>query len=168
MVVHESQTWFDIFFDFGTFFLRLLHFQDLFYLIPSALIIFPRTVISLWMMLHFFGFSFNLYFLNLLSTLVKLSEWSTKFLPNTMTSAKYARHYFQVYPFSTSCHDIQVIIWRFQQPMSYLNFVWIFDTSLLGVLVIVFLNSFFPVLQLDVTFSFYWFWLYTCQIYLYQ
>jgi hypothetical protein len=168
MVVRESQKGFDIFLVFGTWqFFTATTFSG-FILIPSALMIFPRNLISFWKRLHFFVFSFQLYFLNMSSTLVKFSKWSAQFLPNTMTSSKYAIYSFQVNPSSTRCLDSQVIIWRFQQALSYLNFTWIFDASLLCVMVIVFLDSFFPVLQLDVAFLYNWFWLYTCQVYLHQ
>ena len=78
--------------------------------------IFPRNLISFWKRLHFFSFSFKLYFLNLSSTLVKLFRWSSKFLPNTMTSSKYARHSIQVNPFSTSCITLLNVAGLLQRP----------------------------------------------------
>ena len=78
--------------------------------------IFPRNLISFWKRLHFFSFSFKLYFLNLSSTVVKLFRWSSQFLPNTMTSSKYARHSIQVNPFSTSCINLLNVAGLLQKP----------------------------------------------------
>ena len=48
--------------------------------------------------------------------MVKLFRWSSQFLPNTMTSSKYARHSIQVNPFSTSCINLLNVAGLLQKP----------------------------------------------------